>query len=787
MTKYTEFKYNNGGYKWASLVTIVEAEKLSLHIVLMGTLLLIIFFIILSPKISYLWQKQELNMVMSKPLVLRLIVLFIAPHLVIFSVVKLTNPMWLSSSLHWFLLIVLIQVLVVIPLFNALSRHNSWRPILRIADYADPFWCRHSSGNAWGSPIIFLHLSKGMLYPMIFIGYLLIIRYLLLGKFIDMSFLFNLPAEALPITVYFLCYYPCYYLLIMHYLRLRKRLWEHCTIVLDAVNLSIIQHDLLFHLLKNLYLISRLLFDFIYYTEPDQTANRKIKTLSRLFQRLRRISWVMGLISISILMVEIIFTHHLYYSLYYLFILAVIRIIWFPISKFGETHWENSVDLSDYLYHNFDNPHKPREFWGLFQFNEKDANMVGISWKYSESMKKKINELKQKHMLSRKHKFIPYMSSPVGHRARFEKNSFLRQHARDCTYTTGLRFNHQFKRRTHTISALKSTLTLFQRVKTAIHLNTGYLVPNSLCQMLLLQDSYLHTETCRNLSACVPVYNLNMFKYAELSRICNNGSPFVRNFIEFQEYATAAQLMAQLPKNSNIRAITPYKEIFSTHAVNRLQENPDIAFHTNNRIEGYGTTSDLLKQMSPSHIFSPFGGSLLTYDEKSHAINNYGPSPNQIVCVDILDNYIKILNKTKQFYKQRNLSTVALDDYINTLRQTQPTPEDAFKIYIDYMAKFMELPYQPPIWITSHFNVKVLSEAAKNLLEPSENLVLRLSDLLEKNNVPSNTRYNPELEHIKDSSQYNNLLKDYHETIAVARAEEMELLSGAAEQLTITL
>lgn len=36
MPKYTEFKYNNGGYtyKWASLVTIVEAEKLSLYVVL---------------------------------------------------------------------------------------------------------------------------------------------------------------------------------------------------------------------------------------------------------------------------------------------------------------------------------------------------------------------------------------------------------------------------------------------------------------------------------------------------------------------------------------------------------------------------------------------------------------------------------------------------------------------------------------------------------------------------------------------------------------------------------
>src|ERR1700748_226739 len=772
-------EFQNPTYCYAGTIGILsqaDAEKLVLNICLIGFAIACYIFTIFSPKLINT-LRQRGDKLTSQAQTILLLLLQIFPHVMAVLLLGKIAPQWKTMPAI-FLLTVLTQLILVIPTFRAIGRQGKWQPILKISNGTDPLWCCHSSSNAWGSPILFLHLSEGILYPVIFVGYLLSIRYFLLGQHIDLSFLFNLPQEALPIMLYVLSYYPLYFWILIRYLRWRTRLWNQWCTLLDAVNLSAIQIDWVFAGMKRVYLLSQLIFHFTYYNEPDETANLKVKRCAKAFNKLREHMWLITWASILAPISEIILTRHLYYSIYYIFISALIRSIWYLLSKFPETYWEHSLDLSDYLHHNYTRPHIHESFWG-FCFDDTDAERVGISWQYPADLQTALQENRKKRQLryaetdnfeikkkwpsdKPRRPYIPYLSRRSNpHRQRFAKGSFYRQYAIKCTNYTGLRFNHQFKRYTHTTSVLKSTMSLFNRIKTTFHLNTGYLVPNALCQMLLVQDDFLHVETCRNLQAHVGFYNTNIFKYAALLKAFNNGNPFVPGFIQLQECGLAAHLMSTIRLNSTIYAITPYKEFFAAHA---------------------------RKNTPTSHFLNPDGGTLLTYDEKSHAINKYGPSPNQIVSVSNIQEYLQILKKTKNFCEQRDIDTTALDYYYEQLRTTRPTVEEAFNMYIDLLPGFMDLPYQPPIWVTSHFNVNALSEKARKFVAPSETLNVQISDLLEKHKIPNSTSYHPDLETLKRIVAYNQLITDYRNAIDAIKTEEAELLGGAGESvLAITL
>ncbi len=329
---------------------IISVENININIFILGLMSAIWYYLIFSPKIlnNILFFKEE---ILEKKDSLKLLIIFLIPHFSLFFFLYFIKEIHKNIAIYMFFFI-LIQTIIVIPTFYGFAQLGKWKPVIYSETSLDT-----KIKNTWGSPLLFLNLSIGVLYPLIFIGYFLLLRYLFLGRIVDMSFLFYLNSEIIPVILFFLCYIPVFFLLIIQYSKLRTFLWYYWINSLNVLNLVFVQNLLYFNLIRQMHKFVILIFDFTYYYNPSQTQKlNTILILSKIFQIYLYYSWVMFLLIFFIPCFEIIFTKQLFYSQYYIFYFFLIKSIWFLINNFNY-HWTLDVCMSNYLYKNYLIPH----------------------------------------------------------------------------------------------------------------------------------------------------------------------------------------------------------------------------------------------------------------------------------------------------------------------------------------------------------------------------------------------------------------------------------------------
>ena len=415
-----------------------------------GIAIALYFYIVFSPITSKYFVNLDVKYVyISKINVLHLSMIFILPHILIFTLLKLIVPISFSLPIY-IIIFILIQILIVFPTFLNLEKIGKWKQFIRPSYGA--YGIRKIS---WGSPNFFLQFSLGILYPLIFIEYFLLLKIFFIGKTINMNILFELKFEIIPFIILFVCYIPIFYWLLKKFAQIKTILWLNWVDNLTVLNLIVVQNDLCFNFLFHLNKLCYLIRYFPYYYHPVQHPNKLTISLliSKYLGKILDYSWIMTINLLVFPIIEILLTKQLYYFQYYLFFYILIKSLWYCIASFGSRTyaWAGDVTLSDYLYKNYKNPHFPKFYRYYYEHkpNEVIFPILGSGWGFTEEEQQEINEaynkIKYKYYQTAGYRLTSERLLYI--KKRFYKNSFLREGLHDFGRLTGRTYNFIYRKK----------------------------------------------------------------------------------------------------------------------------------------------------------------------------------------------------------------------------------------------------------------------------------------------------------------------------------------------------
>ena len=246
-------------------------------IILGGALISLYFYTMTSKYICKMFtQTLAENGFITKKLTITLTSLLLIPHIVVVTTLLHLTPVTWHTFGNLMLALIVTQITLVLPTVKALANACKWTHYI-----ITPYRFNGRGVIAWGSPIFFLHATRGILYPLFFIGFLVLARALILGRTIDMSWIYELPPESLVIGTYLACYYPCYFAILIKYARLRRSLWEDWVITMEAANITLAQNDIYFNTLRKFHFSSSYIYELRYPEYPNAPKSLAAKALEK--------------------------------------------------------------------------------------------------------------------------------------------------------------------------------------------------------------------------------------------------------------------------------------------------------------------------------------------------------------------------------------------------------------------------------------------------------------------------------------------------------------------------
>ena len=300
-------------------------------------------------------------------------------------------------SLNFILNLLILHVCVTIPLLIIDKYINKWlkKNLLIETENLRIFTIK--------SPNFYFDLAIGLLYPYIFGVILLSMRYLAMGKNIDMSFLFT--DVTLRIGFLILCYLPlliwCFLKFLKVYLFIRNYLW----LKLKGIFYSI--HLFLLNTWDNYFIVCSKLHKFLHFihcyctriskTKWPKNPNKFWISIENLYLYPQICSFLIFLF----ICFEVALSQKIHFGLYLLFLLICIRSIFSNLYAFGQTLFCIDCCFANYLYKNYIYPRFPIPFWSFFNI----ANEL-YCFEHLFS-KKEIEEIKfQQKLYSKKVNFF---------------------------------------------------------------------------------------------------------------------------------------------------------------------------------------------------------------------------------------------------------------------------------------------------------------------------------------------------------------------------------------------
>jgi hypothetical protein len=318
------------------------------------------------------------NLILDR--VIPLITLFLPT---VFVIVMLPGDiLWL----HRYMLILIIHSFILIPLYHYWSELRSWNSAVA-GSYIRP----------WHTPILYKQLAIGIIYPALFGIYFSLLRYLRLGTPINVDYFFDFGLVYLHwIIVFFPLILLVIFFVSLLITQIRYFLWHNFSMLIFSLHLCLLQYKPYFLFSKNM---SKLYFIYNYILSWQVYPGRHNVGRFRWFiAHLHCSPWITVIVFLTIPF-EAIFTLHLYYSMYLLFIFILYKSIVYIIGSFYFTHdltFKMVICLSDYIYTDWTKVHYPPAFWSLFQ----ESNFwYGFSIPFSETRFEEVHGLVQKYRL----------------------------------------------------------------------------------------------------------------------------------------------------------------------------------------------------------------------------------------------------------------------------------------------------------------------------------------------------------------------------------------------------
>jgi hypothetical protein len=423
---------------------------------------------------------------------LKLLFVFLLPHLVVQILVM---PCIQSPSAH-LLIGIATQIIIVVPTFYVLRTLGMWTPIIASVNaYVEESFSKQF--NSYGTQLMFWQAAVGLLYPSIFVVYLLCLRFLTVGQSLDMLIFSEINCRIMPLIALVSSFQPVFYWLLTKYAHLRNFLWDNWVASMEATNYYLIQQPTYFKIMLALHKWAFVLNQFIYYHSITKT-NGLIKKISYVSWVVTSKMWVIYLVLISSIALEIWLTKKLHFGLYSLLCFIVLKNIGYCIANLPQCGWTHTISLSDYLAQNYVKPHIPHEFWRDYNINNVDQYFTSLefAWTYSEETKKLLRlayfeylENYKKFTFSQKTK-----QRQITRLNTFCQHSFIRSTAQLYRVTTGMRYNYVHKRFNYTAAAeaeraATSAVNALTR-KHVLHPGVGYCLPLPIPQNDILNDSW---------------------------------------------------------------------------------------------------------------------------------------------------------------------------------------------------------------------------------------------------------------------------------------------------------
>jgi hypothetical protein len=801
------FNQNRTG-KYAILI-FVTPDMMCLTIAGIGILAAAWFLLIFSPgMLSKILTRTSAETFLSNQEIGKYAVLFLAPHILSQGIITIFT----FGLIAHILMAITIQILIVIPTFSALAKIGQWQPMIKSL-YGDLFAeIPEESVNGYGTPYMFWSASFGILYPMIFISYLFTLRYLALGKIIDLSPIFYNFIQIMPTFALLASAYSLWIEIFFFIVTLRKMIWWNWISTLEAMNYYFIQNKVYFNIMRTIHKIIYISVEFVFYHQahaakrPEFPTYHPAMTVSQIMLYLRKRYLQVYAALLLAIPLEIIFTQKIQIGLYLLFFFTVVRAFLFILHNHTfVVHWPDSISRSDYLARNHMNPYLPKDFWELVA-SETTVMPLGFYWVITDENQAKLLIQRYEQVQEERKPFQLTGKTKARYYERMERfcyDSFWKAHAFGYKIN-GLRYNYVQKRHVHTESAQiavnvgkmaataatapkvspglgsilgsqlkthgttpkpsmpnkiqayhhvdkKTATELLLERKHVYHGATGYFQTHPIGQAYLLKDSWsAHYPTACNANAKFSTYELKGFRVSVEKY--NGGSMYCNSFPQYQDVLNLLDLQSLL-NHPNIQDVTGYEAKYAALIHLLRQSAPDYLIHLKNKVQPNLVEYNPKIQIPMRWKYNS-EGTVIGMDKKTYA--HYGAAPNLVVITD-KKGYLQILRNFFHFYKNHVGIPENRDLFLQQMQEASG-PEASHIIWADFAPFFG--PFHPPLWLDQNFNTIHLNDEGLLVLEKQQLIAAHASDMLDSAGIPNSSQYTQEVADLRVSPNFLDFLHE---------------------------
>lgn len=311
------------------------------------------------------------------------------------------------------LMLISIHIFFITPLIFFWSKHRNWSTL--------------PIQKSWIHPHTFLHITISILYPLMWLIYFNVMKYLRLGKSLDLTYFFSTEAISVYILIFFLWPFISIWirLFLWIFLDFRNMLWNELMILLNSLNIFLLKYKFYFKFMEIHYKIS---YIFVSYMSKTSLLYIRPTKFQKIAQNLYRLPIIINIFTILLIITELLFTKgYLLYSLYFVIFIAITRSIFYFYGTFNgpANTWVLSCCISNYRYLKWDVPYYPINFWLWFkdiraehnylpEINQKTLLMIEKNIKGLQELQNKKN----KKELIRLQKY--YAKSSTGYKNRLK-------------------------------------------------------------------------------------------------------------------------------------------------------------------------------------------------------------------------------------------------------------------------------------------------------------------------------------------------------------------------------
>lgn len=581
--------------------------------------------------------------------------------------------------------LILTHIFILIPLFKFWSQLRSWR--LKKDNHIDV---------SWSHPRLYEHISIAIIYPLLWGLFFASSRFLRLGTTINIYDYFYLISPDFCIILFLLPHIILWLLIPFSYiLRLRSYLWNQLSSLLYSIHIHLLKYYIYFKLMEYIYKMC-----FLFFSVFTLNMKKKITWLKKLinfFYYHPQFS-VIGLFIFILL--EIFLTNKVYFSIYFIFIYALIYSFFSLCFTFLKTDFVFDCCLSDYISQRemFQNPRYPIRFWFYFQ----DAEYYfGYEYKFTEEQLNKIQIEIKKH---KSQWLIRKKVSSIIHQSQLKKRIFMRTNSPFCLRLAVCYLQMNQVRWVHT-ERIINAITQTQPYK--YHSCTALFTKSIYDKIVLLNSNWTHMHHIQVAQNCQKYIDKPFSMYKNFNQTFSYKKTY---FIGIQEENIPSNFESLIQKGV---IVEPYDEQNSTHKpVHKIQAQPDI-------INNFAESS--------------------FRDKRCHAMdqktNNPGLGNNKLLSEITSQRYESTLMRFQRHFLLHYNVSREVEQALNELNETKNNFINHQLIWAKNLHLFPDT-FIPPLKLPQNFSYAQLTLEALQSIKISEIRLQKISTSLYQLKIP---------------------------------------------------